>query len=223
MKALTGYNEVSATNFNAAERLPADGYVLKVLNVKPEQYSWGEVLIISFDIVEGEYKGFFTKQYKAMDEKFKKWKGNFRLTIPSLKSNSDEDKEKYTKSLRFFKSQIEAFNKSNNINIDCSKEWNESVLKGCTVGGVFGNKEWEYDGKTGWYTECNHFTDAQSIRDGNFTIPQDKPLDSKANSNSIADIAGIGDTTTTEAPSNNTALGDLSDFEEILSDGDVPF
>ena len=47
----------------ASEPLPAGGYVAKILNAKEEEYSWGEVLVISFDIAEGAYKDFFSKQH----------------------------------------------------------------------------------------------------------------------------------------------------------------
>ena len=218
MKAIEGYAQATATNFDAAERLPAGGYVLKVIGVRPEHYEWGDVLVIAFDVIEGEYKGFFTNQFKNMSEEFKKWKGTFRLNIPKLKSNSDDDKKKYEKSLRFFKSQIEAFNKSNSINVDCSKEWDENVLKNRLVGGVFGNKEWEMDGKTGWYTNCDHLTDVAKIRDGSFTVPKDRPLEKKTAA--LPEPAYATDTAYKELSND---LSDLSGFEELSSDGDVPF
>lgn len=197
MKPIGGYSEATATNFNAPERLPAGGYVLKILDVKEENYTWGDVVVIRFDIAEGEQKGFFDKQYKAMSDEFKKWKGTYRLNIPAPKGNSEDDEKKYKRALRFFKAQIEAFNKSNNINIDCSKEWDIKVLKGKIVGAVFGNKEWEYEGKTGWFTNCDHLIPAADIREGNFSIPKDKPLQNKAetvsDSNSLADFETIGD------------------------------
>lgn len=64
-----------------------------------------------------------------MPDEYKKWKGTYRLNIPQQKGDTEDDINKYKRSLGFFKAQIEAFNKSNNINIDCSKEWDASVLK----------------------------------------------------------------------------------------------
>ena len=207
MKPIRGYSEAIATNFNAPERLPAGGYVLKVLDVKEENYTWGDVVVIRFDIAEGEQKGFFDKQYKAMSDEFKKWKGTYRLNIPAPKGSSEDDEKKYKRALGFFKAQIEAFNKSNNINIDCSKEWDIKVLKGKIVGAVFGNKEWEYEGRTGWFTNCDHLIPAADIREGNFSIPKDKPL---ANSSS--------------STSDSTASADYSsDFAEDGEGEPVPF
>lgn len=187
MKPITGYAEVKATDFNAPERLPIGGYIIRILDVKEENYQWGDVIILRFDIAEGERKGFFDKQYKAMSDEYKKWKGTYRLNVPQQKGDTEEAVNKYKRSLGFFKSQIEAFNKSNNINIDCSKEWDTGVLKNKLVGAVFGNKEWEYNGKTGWFTNCDHLIGVQDIRDDNFKIPADKPLKTKADTN-ISDM-----------------------------------
>lgn len=66
MKPVTGYAEAKATNFNAPERLPVGGYVLRILDVKEVNYQWGDVIILRFNIAEGEQKGFFDKQYKAI-------------------------------------------------------------------------------------------------------------------------------------------------------------
>ena len=210
MKPVKGYKEATATSFSKAERLPAGGYVLKVLDVKEESYDWGDVIILRFDIAEGEHKGFFDKQYKAMQDEYKKWKGTYRINVPVQKGTSEDDVNKYKRFLGFFKSQIEAFNKSNaNTNIDCSKEWNTSVLKNKLVGAVFGNKEWEMNGRSGWFTNCDHLIPVEDIRNDNFTIPKDKPLDNKSKSSS--------------EPAESTIDGD--DFE--LVDGgeeqEVPF
>lgn len=204
MKPVTGYAEAKATNFNAPERLPVGGYVLRILDVKEENYQWGDVIVFRFDIAEGEQKGFFDRQYRAMSDEYKKWKGTYRLNIPQQKGDTEDDINKYKRSLGFFKAQIEAFNKSNNINIDCSKEWDTSVLKNKTVGAVFGNKEWEYNGKTGWFTNCDHLISVQDIRDDNFKIPADKPLKNKI----------------------DTTVSDMPEFEEIDtldSESPVPF
>lgn len=204
MKPVAGYSEATAMNFNAAERLPAGGYVLRVLDVREENYTWGDVIVLRFDIAEGEQTGFFKRQYDAMSDEYKKWKGTHRINIPTPKSNSEDDMKRYNRSLGFFKAQIEAINKSNTINIDCSKEWDISTMKNKLVGAVFGNKEWEYDGKTGWYTACDHLVAVADIREGNFTIPKDKPL-----KNSSGTQASSGDI--------------YSDFDESVGEQAVPF
>ena len=82
--------------------------------------------------------------------------------------------------------------------------WDASVLKNKTVGAVFGNKEWEYNGKTGWFTNCDHLISVQNISDDNFKIPADKPLKTKT----------------------DTTVSDMPEFEEIDtldSESPVPF
>ena len=93
MKAFNGLEIKKSVS--ASEPLPAGGYVAKILNAKVEEYSWGEVLVISFDVSEGEYKDFFSKQYKENTREDKKWKGNFRLTVPQ-ESNQYFDSQKRT-------------------------------------------------------------------------------------------------------------------------------
>lgn len=204
---ISGYSEAQETNFNAVtERLPIGGYVLKINQVRLESYDWGAVIVMAFDIAEGEQKGFFKKQYDGMLEEYKKWKGTYRLTIPQQKSNSQDDMDKYHRQLGFFKSQIEAFNKSNNCKIDPSSEWDIDVLKGKLVGAVFGNAEWYIDGRSGWYTACDHLLPVQDIRSGDFKIPKDKPARNKPK----------------DAPA-AVPVGGTDDFEEVLSDEEVPF
>ena len=82
MKPVTGYAEAKATNFNSPERLPVGGYVLRILDVKEENYQWGDVIILRFDIAEGEQKGFFDRQYKAMPDEYKDAFSNMALEIP---------------------------------------------------------------------------------------------------------------------------------------------
>lgn len=209
MRPVQGYREAKATNFNAAERLPVGGYILKILDVKEENFQWGDVIVLRFDIAEGEQKGFFQKQFDNMSDEYKKWKGTYRLNVPSPKSSSEEDQKAYKRALGFFKAQIEAINQSNNINIDCSTEWNISVLKNKFIGAVFGNKEWEYEGKTGWFTNCDHLVSVQDIRAENFSIPKDKPLKKKT---SDSDFGAA-----------SPASGSMADFEEIESESPVPF
>lgn len=56
MKKFSGFE---AKKQAAREVLPAGGYVVKVLDVAEQHYTWGDVLEISFDVIEGAYTGFF--------------------------------------------------------------------------------------------------------------------------------------------------------------------
>ena len=156
---------------SASEPLPAGGYVAKILNAKVEEYSWGEKLVISFDIAEGEYKDFFSKQYKENTREDKKWKGNFRLTVPQ-ESNQYFDSQKRT-----FGNSIWAIEESNP---GYHWDWNEAALKGKMVGVLFRNFEWAMEDRTGWSTEACTFVSVEDVRTGNFKQPKDKPLKNKA-------------------------------------------
>lgn len=195
MIGITGYKQAEATSFSELPKLQPGGYVLKILNVKVEPTDWGSRLAIQFDIAEGEFEGFFDKLYKATPDEWenKKWKGSMRLSIP----HNTGDETKFKKSLGYFKSQIQAFENSNaNLHIDCERDWDENVLKGKLVGALFNEKEWEKDGKTGWFTQCKRFVPANDIRSGNFTISKREELKNKpstANNDSFDPNANLSD------------------------------
>ena len=189
MKAFNGLEIKKSVG--ASEPLPAGGYVAKILNAKVETYDWGEKLCISFDIAEGEYKDFFSKQYKENTREDKKWKGNFRLTVPQ-ESNQYFDSQKRT-----FGNAIWAIEESNP---GYHWDWNEDALKGKMVGVLFRNFEYDIDGKQGWSTECCTFVSVEDVRTGNFKQPKDKPIRNKTTSNAPASNFAV---------LNNDSLSDL--------------
>ena len=149
------------------EPLPASGYVAIIKDAKEQEYSWGKQLVVSFDIAEGEYKDFFADQYKANTQEDKKWKGNYRITLPK---EGDQYEGMNKKILGNFIWSVE------NSNSGFKFKFDESTLKGKKIGVVFRNKEWAFDGKMGWTTECGKVIDADSIRTGNYSPMKDKPL-----------------------------------------------
>ena len=175
MKAFNGLEIKKSVS--ASEPLPAGGYVAKILNAKVEGYSWGEVLVISFDIAEGEYKDFFSKQYKENTREDKKWKGNFRLTVPN------EGNQYFESQKRTFGNAIWAIEESNP---SFRWAWDENALKGKMVGVLFRNFEWAMGDRTGWSTECCTFVSVEDVRTGNFKQPKDKPIRNKATNNAPA-------------------------------------
>lgn len=186
MKAFNGLEIKKSVG--ASEPLPAGGYVAKILNAKVDEYSWGEVLVISFDIADGEYKDFFSKQYKENTRDDKKWKGNFRLTVPQ-ESNQYFDSQKRT-----FGNAIWAIEESNP---GYHWDWNEAALNGKMVGVLFRDREWEIDGKTGMTTEACTFVSVEDVRTNNFKMPKPKMLNKAASQ--------------TESNSNFSAIDDVDD------------
>ena len=69
------------------EALPKGAYVIKIMNAveKPTKNNNGTYLEISFDIAEGEYEGYYEKQYKANTNEDKKWSYDavYRLNVPT--------------------------------------------------------------------------------------------------------------------------------------------
>ena len=163
-------------------KLPAGGYIAKIVKAETILYSWGEVLCVSFDIADGPYKGHFTARFKAdANSDFgQKWKGVYRLTVP------EDGNEHYERQKSAFEHFIWAVQTSNP---GYKWDWNEAALKGKWLGVIFRNKEWEFNGKTGWMTECCAVTSAQAIRAGEFQIPADKPLKRAASAQASAPAA----------------------------------
>lgn len=169
------YNGFSRENiYKERDRLPAGGYVLEILNVQEQPYSWGTVLIIEYEIAEGEYKGYFQKNLAAQQTEDKKWKGTYRLTEP--KEDGSEQDERAKRKLNTFLVAVEESNPGYHW------DWRESTLKGKKVGALFNNKEYELDGRHGFYTNCHSIVPAAKIREGRFTIPADTLLKKKGTS-----------------------------------------
>ena len=167
MKPFEGYKaEKSQAGIDA---LPAGAYIAKIMGAEVQEYSCGDVLVISFDIAEGEFKGHFTAKYKADkgSQYGQKWKGTFRLNIPSDKSRYPESDK------RAFGNAMWAIEQSNK---GYTWAWKEETLKGKMIGVLFRNREWEKDGNTGWTTECCTLLSVEDVRSGNYKPAKDKPL-----------------------------------------------
>lgn len=177
------------------EKLPAGGYVAKILDAKVQTYDFGDMLVLSFDIAEGIYKDHFKKDYTANPNEDKKWRGTFRLSIPK-----DDGSEKDEWSKNGFNGFIYAIEDSNP---GYTWDWNEAMLKGKLIGVLFRNKEWEWKGDKGWMTECCAVDAVSTIREGKFKQPKDKPL-AKKQENTFA----------------SAAANAFSDTDE---DGELPF
>lgn len=196
MKPIGGYDKAQA--FTEVEKLPIGGYIIGILSAEEINYSWGSVLEVKFDIANGEYKNFYTNQYKNSQLEDKKYKGTYRMNIPK---EDGSDMDEWT--IRKFKSDITAIEESNP---GFHWAWDEAQLKGKKAGAVFHDKEWEFNGNTGFYTALHSFRSIQQIKDGKFKIPKPKLLKK--------------DTAQSTAYGNG---GAVSDFTELDDTGDLPF
>lgn len=168
------YNGYEAKKSTTRELLPAGGYVARIKAAEELSYDWGEVLLLSFDIDEGERKDFFARDYRAQDTEDKKWRGTFRLTEPR-----DDGSEKDQWAKRAFNNAVAVLEESNQ---GYRWDWGPiengdfSQLKGKLVGVLYRNREWEKDGNTGWTTECCTLIPVEDVRQNTFKMPKDKPL-----------------------------------------------
>ena len=182
--------------FTGRQKLPAGVYVAKVYDVELQTYNAGkpdesQQLIISFDIFEGEHKGFFKKDWDTADVENRKWRGTYRLWIPK---GDGSEADKTTR--RIFEQAMWAFEESN---AQFHWAWDEKQLKGLFVGVKFRNKGYEFNGYEGTTTECCGLADTPSVRAGKVRTPKDKPLVKKPAA-PIADNTGFTDVDDSELP-----------------------
>lgn len=162
------------------EALPKGGYVVKILGAELCSNSVGQYVKISCDIAEGEYAGFYAKEYKTQQGEDKKWHCNYLLNIPN---DDRSEKDNWTK--RRFKTFTEALEESNpGYHFD----WDEQKFKGKIAGGLFNEREYEKnDGSVGRATNLAAFCKVDKIRSGDYKLPKDKILSSNNSSRANSD------------------------------------
>lgn len=173
MRQLKGY--ANAQVIQSAERLPAGNYICKVLGVEYQNATGratNDTLVISFDIEEGDYKGYYTSLYKSSSDENKKWKGNYRLKVPN-----DDGTEEDNRVQNRFKTVMAAIEESNS---GYHWNWDENTLKGKLFGGLFRDKQWELDGRQGFWTECFGIASVADVRSGKLKVAEPKYLNNTA-------------------------------------------
>ena len=151
--------EVESANFG--DRLKPGGYVLEITAV--EDVPSKDYLEIYYDIAEGDKRGMFrdTPKDKAWTHRFIQGYGD--------------------RSQSFFKGFLEALEASNpSFSIeDWQESSNEQRLVGLKLGAVFRNYHYisERDGQERERAEYAWAVPANDIRDGKFTIPDDRYQD----------------------------------------------
>ena len=128
--------------FSNRPKLPVGAYVCKVKQAVVQSTDYGDQLCVLFDIVDGEYAGYYESDFTSRQQQDKKWKGILRQFLPK---DDGSEKDEWTKSS--FKGFTTAFETSNR---GYQWDWDEKSLVGKEVGIIYRNEEWEYEGKTGW-------------------------------------------------------------------------
>lgn len=155
-------------------RLPAGGYICKILNVKNEKSKTGKkMLSIALDICEGDYSKFFMNQFEnrkktSTPDKPAKYPNN--AVIRYVLEGS------YW--LERFKGLMTSIEKSNdNFNwLECNHD--EKKIIGLHVGAIFGEEEYEkMDGSIGVSTKVVQIRSTEAIREGNYKVPEIKKIE----------------------------------------------
>lgn len=156
-----------------ARILPAGGYICKILNAEETESKGGKPMLkVSFDIDEGEFKGYFRDLFKGWKENSDdpatvKWP--FTGTKWVMFYNSDG------KTNRDFKSFCTALEDSG-TKVWINDTFDVNGLRGATLGVIFRREEHEYNNARSWRTVPVGFRSVKTIEEGSFNIPEDKPL-----------------------------------------------
>lgn len=153
--------------------LPAGGYICKILNAEETESRNGKPMLkVSFDIDEGEFKGYFRDLFKGWKENSDdpatvKWP--FTGTKWVMFYNSEG------KTNRDFKSFCTALEDSG-TKVWINDTFDVNGLRGATLGMIFRREEHEYNNARSWRTVPVGFRSVKTIEEGNYHVPEDKPL-----------------------------------------------
>lgn len=164
MKPINNWENVKATG--SFETLPAGGYVCQIKSAKevPNKRSAGTHLEIMFDIAEGDYRGFFERDYRSQTREDKFWGGIVNQNVPN------EGSPKYEQQAGFFKRFINDIEESNP---GYHWNWDEKTLVGRMIGVVFGEREKQSQKGTVYTTSiADSITTVDAIRKGAYKVPE---------------------------------------------------
>jgi hypothetical protein len=153
MKVIDGFDSINEAG--EFKNLPAGAYACKIIEVVDVLDK--EYLNVYFDIVEGEFKGYFTALFQSTGK-------NYGFITRSYKQNA----------LPFFKAFITAVEKSNP---GYKWDWNEKGLSGkfCVV--VFRDEEYEVDSEVRVRAKADEVRSLPALREGKIEIRPLKKLD----------------------------------------------
>lgn len=208
-------------------QLPPGGYICRIMKVEETtaQSSGAPMLKIGLEIAEGEHKGHFMTVFNSDTRSEKKW--------PCVVNQLVYDNNGGNTTNRGFKTFITAVEKSNS---GFAVQWGNgfaACFKNKLVGGLFRREQFiGNDGKAHFSTKCFQFRSADAIHQG-VSVPEDKLLDSgsqtysgypsAASASVRIDYSEPVSAPVTAPVSAAAEVGSLSDFEEIITESDLPF
>lgn len=156
MKAFSGFDEAKeSARQSGGAKLPKGGYVAKILGAKADEEKG--ILTVQFDIAEGQYKGFFQKQFEENTSENKKYKGQTKIWLPK---EDGTEKDAWTK--KTFAKWTNAIEDSNE---GYHWDWNEAAWKDKKIGLVFGETGTNIEGKNIVYTEVHYPVAVAKVKD----------------------------------------------------------
>ena len=163
MRAFEDFNSVQ--EYTTFQKLPAGAYKVRIIRAEDTQ----DALCLLFDIAEGEYQDYFKRKLaddrKSFGAATAKFKGVLRFWYPDGGEHDDSKK-------RRLKTALKTISDSNNLRIDFTKEWDGAQLSGAVVGMIFRDKEWSYNGKTGFTAQPYSVISLDDWQSGNYKIPE---------------------------------------------------
>lgn len=164
---IENWDKVEA-NYGEVKRLKADGYICVILACKQEVSAKSSklMLVINFDIAEGDFKGYYMDRYKNAPRdnnhpQEPKWSGKYYIVLEG---------EGYEGRLKAFTTSLEESNQG------YTWDWNEEALKGKQFGGIFREEEYLYNGEVRSNVKLWQVRSTKTIREGNFEVPRKKEL-----------------------------------------------
>jgi hypothetical protein len=180
IQGFSDYEKAETNGFDIREKIELGGHICKVLGVNIEQITSKKdgqvynILNVKFDIeAPDEQAGFYNRRFAEdakKDAMTAKWKGNYRLTIPT---NASPDFAKTN-----WKTFITSIEKSNpGVQINGNAGFDENILVGKVFGGVFGLEEFTLptDGRTITFARIRFVRSTEKIEE--VQIPNVKLLD----------------------------------------------
>ena len=181
-----------------SEQLPTDkAYVCEIKGAKEVDYTTDNGyrvhrVDIALDVCEGEYEGFYQKKFDDSQDEDKKWKGVVKLNIPKFDGT---EKDNWT--VKSFNTQFVAIEDSNP-----GYTWNNVLdsLKGKKIGLVLRDKEWEFNGNRGFYSEPYKLISVSNARAQKFRKPNTKYLSSESTGDVASGFTPISNAVYEELP-----------------------
>lgn len=161
-----GYDEALAYTGESL-KLPAGCYVCRIIQAKVSKSKDGsrDMLLVAYDIDEGEQKGFFAKKHKELktNNPQAEWPGVYRQLMDGT-------------SLSFFKGFIKSVERSNGFEFVWNVKDNEQSLRGKRFGAVMGRKQKLSErGNKYFVTEIKQVRSLDGLKDA--VVPEDELLE----------------------------------------------